>query len=1055
MTGFRCFIRTQVALAQADLARLFLLHEEEVREEVVPPLALHALQDDPTNNQCGWNFLQDPRNRATLSTKAVAPAIRPSGTGSSPGKGGNRWLLDRVLQQDWLREEFLEVKMIGQSRQLLWHEGAVDQYLARAEEFLQRLLLLIHITGGQPARATELLSLRHSNTIHGRHRNIFIEQGLVSTVTTDHKGYSISNCTKIIHRYLPKPVSELVVYYLWLVLPLCQSLRKLVYGQKAAPSPFLWPATMRDRKGRKKEEEGSWGSDQLRKVLQREAQTHLRTKMHILSYRHAAIAISRVHLKCGGFKRDYGTDDAAFNEQASHGSWIAGTVYARGLQEAPGHVEARGRQYRAISREWNGFLGFDTYLGRRKRAWQGDLDTGLAKRPCLDLHRDPLPVRGPPPTFLAHLRTRHPSHAAASTHAARQAALAQMLKRPWVDARREACPVRPPGGLPVYHRAAAALTAPTSPARGWPLEPGPALPGAGQGPDPAAPRGPRGHRSPPPPLGKRGLKVPPTAAMTPAERIRAHVNQALQEGAAAAELANGQVPCLDAHPTEVSPWLELTRWPEYLRGQDLTAVALLGCPPDPVQEPLLAQFSASVERLIHQAYQTIRNGQINEFDQIQINTFFRQPAVWNRPIQIHLRLKTYRQYCQVWQRLVCFAYRSTGPDQPIQLRHQLNTAQLAALDRMEEYGQQLLALPPKGLETPQSSQAPQKAPHSSGALGTSHAAPQPLAPRPPLVPPALSPQGQEAQDQLDQACLALSIALLDHTLKGDLSDSTLVGFLAVLGVDPARQTFRDPYSYTSYLSGLVKMAQMLVALQAVHLTRTGEVGHPADALDEMRERFLLYGVRAPFGWITRLRTYGKKIQNSTTSLGYIYWSDDEQTLSYKDLQMSMRGFRQFIASQVELAQAALTQLLLLHEEEVQEEVVPQLALHELQDDPTNNQRGWNFLQDRRTRAALPTTGERWLLDRVLGADWLRGEFLQLRQIGQQDQVLWREGAVDRYLRQVKEFLERLLPLVHITGGQPARATELLSLRHSNTLHGRHRNIFIEHGLVSTVTTYHK
>jgi hypothetical protein len=36
----------------------------------------------------------------------------------------------------------------------------------------------------------------------------------VSTVTTYHNGYSISNTTKIIHCYLPKAVSELVVYYL-------------------------------------------------------------------------------------------------------------------------------------------------------------------------------------------------------------------------------------------------------------------------------------------------------------------------------------------------------------------------------------------------------------------------------------------------------------------------------------------------------------------------------------------------------------------------------------------------------------------------------------------------------------------------------------------------------------------------------------------------------------------------------------------------------------------------------------------------------------------------
>ncbi|KAF7139720.1 hypothetical protein CNMCM5793_007558 [Aspergillus hiratsukae] len=91
--------------------------------------------------------------------------------------------------------------------------------------------------------------------------------------------------------------------------------------------------------------------------------------------------ISRVHLKCGGFKRDYGTDDAAFDEQASHSSWLAGTVYARGLQEAPGHVEARRQRYRAISREWHAFLGFETYLGPRKRSWEeGEVRPGQKRQ---------------------------------------------------------------------------------------------------------------------------------------------------------------------------------------------------------------------------------------------------------------------------------------------------------------------------------------------------------------------------------------------------------------------------------------------------------------------------------------------------------------------------------------------------------------------------------------------------------------------------------------------------------------------------------------------------
>jgi hypothetical protein len=288
------------------------------RQNVIPALALEKLQDDPVNNTRGWNFLQNSANLAVL------------------GHSRKRWLIDRVLTTDWPREEFLDIR--SSDSRVVWRPAAVDRYLQQVDRFLERLLR-VHITAGQPGRATELLSLRHSNTIHGRHRNIFIEHGLVSTVTSYHKGYSVSNCTKIIHRYLPKPVSELLVYYLWLILPFWQTIQRLTQRSTGPRSPFLWPY-----------KEATWDPSRLRTVLQREATIHLQTKLNILSYRHAAIAISRAHLKCGGFKRDYGTESAAFDEQASHGSWTAGTVYARGLQEAPGHIEGRRRQYRTISR---------------------------------------------------------------------------------------------------------------------------------------------------------------------------------------------------------------------------------------------------------------------------------------------------------------------------------------------------------------------------------------------------------------------------------------------------------------------------------------------------------------------------------------------------------------------------------------------------------------------------------------------------------------------------------------------------------------------------------
>jgi hypothetical protein len=71
--------------------------------------------------------------------------------------------------------------------------------------------VLIYITRGQLVRGPEILSVRHSNTIKGGYRNIFIEDSIVVFVTRYHKGYNISSDIKIIYRYLLREVGELVV----------------------------------------------------------------------------------------------------------------------------------------------------------------------------------------------------------------------------------------------------------------------------------------------------------------------------------------------------------------------------------------------------------------------------------------------------------------------------------------------------------------------------------------------------------------------------------------------------------------------------------------------------------------------------------------------------------------------------------------------------------------------------------------------------------------------------------------------------------------------------
>ena len=58
-------------------------------------------------------------------------------------------------------------------------------------------------------------------------------------VTAYHKGYEFSEKTKLIQRFLPREVGELLVYFLWLALPFWESIQVVVDGVFEL-SPFVW-----------------------------------------------------------------------------------------------------------------------------------------------------------------------------------------------------------------------------------------------------------------------------------------------------------------------------------------------------------------------------------------------------------------------------------------------------------------------------------------------------------------------------------------------------------------------------------------------------------------------------------------------------------------------------------------------------------------------------------------------------------------------------------------------------------------------------------------------
>ncbi|KAG6064399.1 hypothetical protein E4U16_000670, partial [Claviceps sp. LM84 group G4] len=86
-----------------------------------------------------------------------------------------------------------------------------SKYLRQVNKFWKLLIFCVHVTGGQSERGTEILSLRFKNGCV-RSRNVFLLDGYVMTVKFYHKTDAQWDSPKMIPRFLPWRVGQLLYY---------------------------------------------------------------------------------------------------------------------------------------------------------------------------------------------------------------------------------------------------------------------------------------------------------------------------------------------------------------------------------------------------------------------------------------------------------------------------------------------------------------------------------------------------------------------------------------------------------------------------------------------------------------------------------------------------------------------------------------------------------------------------------------------------------------------------------------------------------------------------
>lgn len=415
MTQLSIMLRELVRETRELLAELTIAPGGDIDQ--LPKIPWDRIEDVHSNTTVGYSFLTDERNGWL--------------------EAGRDWVLQQIMKsKDQLRKWIKPRPGDGHP----YEEKAVQQYGRTFEQCRERIFILMHKLS-MPARSPDISAIRYENTVNGGVRNIFIHNGMVSFVTSYHKGFRNTGVSKIIHRYVPREVGELIIWFLWIPLRWWQRVQGSIHGGRC--SPFMWAddimrretndekMTVEEKKRIKREglieeseiddsdkgsdnvpdrvistmpiewrEERTWTTDRIRRILTSHSERLVGQRITISAWRQIAVAIARRYI--GGAFGDDETggpddeedadpgmaDDDPADLQLGHGSWVAGMIYARELQQATFGIAKLRDKFRAISRSLHRVFGFGdedrkaAVCGskRRKEPYESARDAERARR---------------------------------------------------------------------------------------------------------------------------------------------------------------------------------------------------------------------------------------------------------------------------------------------------------------------------------------------------------------------------------------------------------------------------------------------------------------------------------------------------------------------------------------------------------------------------------------------------------------------------------------------------------------------------------------------------
>lgn len=299
------------------------------------------------------------------------------------------------------------------------------------------------------------------------------------------------------------------------------------------------------------------------------------------------------------------------------------------------------------------------------------------------------------------------------------------------------------------------------------------------------------------------------------------------------------------------------------------------------------------------------------------------------------------------------------------------------------------------------------------------------------------------------------LTVMQDTSRIPLYHSPMMHYLAVRGVDVQTQTLRSAFYYTPILAGMLWINRLIMLEIAVpsepwpelRLESKDDVESVSARIHELRRLHLCEGSFSPTSSILTQLAMGKKFNKTHQSPSNIHWSDDEQIIYYIGQPVVLAKVETMCCKLIQELQELMMVLTFGSQ-------VPTIDLDRIVDSMAWSQafRRQNFSFIEHSQNQDQVAGDyRYLLDRARKKE---GRWRLLKKNRATQQVTWVDSQVKSYLTQEKQFLQKLMVCMHITGGQPARGPEIGSIKVSNSIYSA-RNIYVINGRVCFLTMYDK